>query len=32
MAGLENITTFAELNNFFRKDQAQRAIDDAEKS
>ena len=31
MAGLENITSFSELNNFFRKDQAQRAIDDADK-
>jgi 2-methylisocitrate lyase-like PEP mutase family enzyme len=29
MAGLDNITTFSELNDFFRKDQAQRAIDDA---
>jgi 2-methylisocitrate lyase-like PEP mutase family enzyme len=29
MAGLDNITPFSKLNNFFRKDQAQRAIDDA---
>jgi 2-methylisocitrate lyase-like PEP mutase family enzyme len=29
-AGLEGITTFAELNNFFRKDQAQRAIEEGD--
>jgi len=29
MAGFDDITPFSELNNFFRKDQAQRAIDDA---
>jgi 2-methylisocitrate lyase-like PEP mutase family enzyme len=31
MAGLDNAIPFADLNTFFRKDQAQRAIDDADK-
>lgn len=30
MAGLDNITPFSELNNFFRKDQAQRAIEEGD--
>jgi 2-methylisocitrate lyase-like PEP mutase family enzyme len=30
MAGLDNITPFTELNNFFRKDQAQRAIEEGD--
>jgi 2-methylisocitrate lyase-like PEP mutase family enzyme len=32
MAGLDNAIPFADLNTFFRKDQAQRAIEEAEKS
>jgi 2-methylisocitrate lyase-like PEP mutase family enzyme len=32
MAGLDSAIPFADLNTFFRKDQAQRAIDDAEKN
>ena len=30
VAGLDNITTFRELNDFFRKDQAQRAIEEGD--
>jgi 2-methylisocitrate lyase-like PEP mutase family enzyme len=32
MAGLDSAIPFADLNTFFRKDQAQRAIEEAEKS
>jgi 2-methylisocitrate lyase-like PEP mutase family enzyme len=32
MTGLDNAVTFAELNTFFHKDLAQRAIEDADKS